>query len=121
MPSRLRVAIVVFSCSMFVMVVTLGSRPLICSSLAGLLGLENEGHWNCSAPRAGNAMSVERARPSFNAVLIMTRLLRLAVFMPARLLFWNRARATQSETASQGAGDRGGHEIPSWHVSGCRI
>src|ERR1700752_3248649 len=76
MPSRLSVAIVALICSAFVIVFTLGSSPLICSSLAGSLGLENEGHWNCSAPRAGKAVNVQSVRPKLNAVLIMTQLLR---------------------------------------------
>src|SRR4029453_18554398 len=76
MPSRLRDAIVALSCSIFVIVSALGSRPLICSSLAGSLGLENEGHWNCSAPRTGNAMNAQSVSVRLNAVLIMTHLLR---------------------------------------------
>src|ERR1051326_2655726 len=99
MPSRLRDAIVALSCSIFVIVSTLGSRPLICSSLAGLLGLENEGHWNCPAPRAGSAKNAQSVRLRPNAVLIMMHLPRPGCCTFRDQMFCNRTCRRGSKVA----------------------
>ena len=52
----------------------LGSRPLICSSLAGVFGLNGDGHSNLSAPTAGTIVSMKEARLSKSAKRVMTSL-----------------------------------------------